>query len=210
MPDKPSPIAPKAVFAGSLVGDWRVSLVDAKAIQVAIGRPLFAAFLKCFVGVDRVMSLEQMLELNQHHLERDSPAHDRNLRVLVFLMAGTLYELGEALQELCSARVTERMADKNEWTPINAIRKQWHTNPLMSKFRNQLAHHLGELEAYGKGLDATLGADTQMILSRGRGQTRYADESPAAWEVLFRGVEISNAEFQQGIVLTRETHLRIP
>jgi len=78
-------ISPTAVFSGSVDGDWRVSLVNPQAIVHVVGRAVFAAFLKCFVATDRVMTLEQMLQLNSLHVAKDSPARNRNLQVLAFL-----------------------------------------------------------------------------------------------------------------------------
>jgi hypothetical protein len=203
-------ISPTAVFSGSVDGDWRVSLVNPQAIVHVVGRAVFAAFLKCFVATDRVMTLEQMLQLNSLHVAKDSPAQNRNLQVLAFLMAGTLYELGDALQELCDAKVYEKLSDKSSWTPVNEARARWHKNKLMSKFRNQLGHHLGDPDVYTKGLDAMLQGNADLLLARGRGRARHSDEYPGAWDALFQGTDIDEAAFQQGLLLTKTTHLELP
>jgi hypothetical protein len=204
-----SKASPRAVFTGSVGGDWQLSLINPKAIREKVGRDILAAILKCFVGTDRVMTLEQMLDLNARHIATDSPAHDRNLHVLVFLMAGTLYELAAALQELCNAKVVEKMADTQPWTAVNDARKQWHNDPLMAKFRNQLAHHLGDVEAYGRGIDAMFDGDADLLLAKGY-EARHSEWYPAAWDALFRGVDIDDEGFQEGIRRTKKTHDALP
>jgi hypothetical protein len=198
-----------AVFSGSSDGYWKLSLLNPQAIAASVGRQILAAFFKCFVATDRVTTLEQMLELNALHVAVDTPAYDRNLRILVLLMASTLYELGQALQELCEARVVEKMSDKSPWDSVNEARKRWHTDPLMGKLRNQLGHHLGKLDNYCRGVDSMVNSNDDILLAHG-GQTRHSEEYPAAWNAIFLGIDIDAKAFADGVRLTRKTHEDLP
>jgi hypothetical protein len=88
-----------------------------RRIADAVGHRLLAAFLKCFVGVDRLLSLEQLMVMNSRAQTEDSVAYTRNLRLIVQLLAATAYETGIALQEISNAKVVEKMRDASKWEP---------------------------------------------------------------------------------------------
>jgi hypothetical protein len=122
-----------------------------------IGIDLLAALYKCFVGVDRIATLQHLVFISQidyasRNGGRDTPSAKRNMRLLFLLMAGTMHELGDALQQVRSAKAALKIKDENVWKPINELRKRWHKAPYASKIRNGFSHHLGELDAFKQGI----------------------------------------------------------
>jgi hypothetical protein len=166
---------PRFMLCGD-ASSWSAVLEEPTRVRDLVGSDLFAAFLKCFYGVDRVMALEQMLHLNQEHLDHSSNGYRRNGRVIGLLLASEMYELGAALQQLCEARVVERMRDASKWTPINELRGRWHKNALFKEIRNQLGYHLGEPDLYRRGLDRALGNSADVVFACGNGERRHDGE----------------------------------
>jgi hypothetical protein len=55
---------PRIVVTGTEGGAHEIKIVGPKVFADRIGPDLFAAFLKCFVGCDRISTFEQMLLFN--------------------------------------------------------------------------------------------------------------------------------------------------
>src|SRR5215471_2365769 len=88
---------------------WEIE-IDVKAVAAAIGADVLGGFYRLFVAADRIVSLEHLLVLNHEHVIPDSQAYDRNLHHLVLLLAGAMYETGDALQGLTSTKFGVKLA----------------------------------------------------------------------------------------------------
>lgn len=183
---------------------------DLGAVADAIGRTMFAAFLKCFVGLDRIVSLEQFLALNHEHLDHDSVAHERNLRNIVFLLGGAAYELGKALEHLHKAGIAGRLPDPSAWRDLDKLRRQWNGNQLLSRLRNDHAHHFGELTDYAAGVSALIADGSWSPLIVGDGQRRHEVQYSLAIDALFRGTNLQLEELEVMARETRAAHESLP
>ena len=167
------------VLRGKKDGPWRFDLDNPREIEKVLGRNLLLAFMKCFVGVDRLASLRSLYVLNHERKEgRDSHVGQREKWLLLLLIVGTLHELGEALQKLEAALKRSGKRDVPSWTKLTRIRRQWNQDPVVRAVRNQLAHHLGDDEVYRRGLDAVAGQPTLQL---------YLCDSPMGGQGTFEG-----------------------
>lgn len=121
-----------------------------------IGEELFAAFLKCFRGVDQIHSAETLMLLDTKFFRGRSVASDRVGVSLGFLMTTIVYEMATALQELCNAKVYAKVTDKQKWADVDSFRKKWHREKEASNYRNEFGAHLGDLDSYKAGLTKKL------------------------------------------------------
>jgi hypothetical protein len=189
------------------------SLIEIEGLtEVAdrIGRDLLAAFLKCFEGIDRLLSLEDLLVLN-NKLEPSSPIrYTRNLRLLVRSLGATMYEVAEALQELCWARVVEKMTDRDLWDPVNELRGRWRGDPRLASLRNELGFHLGKIELYRTGLLKLLDVGEDHVFAKRDGDLRHEGEFSIASECLTVGHGMSLDDHREITDMTWEAHSELP
>ena len=95
------PRMPRAVYTGQQDGVWNITLLEPSALASKIGGiKVLLAFQKCFNGANRILSYEQLLDFSRERIGYESPAGVRNLHILVMSLAGTMYEIGDALQDL--------------------------------------------------------------------------------------------------------------
>ena len=202
---------PSIRVSGSRDGRWQLRAIDLGVVVSAVGTRLFAACMKCFVGVDRLMTFEQMLVLNVRELKVESIAYTRNLRVIVMMLAGTLYELGDALQGLNSALAQRELGDLPSWKPLNDRRKLWTNNANLRKARHQMAHHLGESGLYEGALTslAVAGAGEDCIYHCD-GTKRQDGETELGWALLLRGLDIPEEQLMALLAITRSGHEDLP
>lgn len=181
---------PRLVLHGS-PSNWGIRVEQPKQVAKIIGADVLAAFYKCFVGIDRLMTLEHLVFISQieHAAQnggRDTPSAERDMQLLAFLLAGTLYELGEALQQLTSAKCVLLLRDREAWTPINKFRKEWHKNAYAAKIRNGYSHHLGEIDTFKSGIEE----------SPGRGRVDCRAHNSAPWRSIHRTLGCADARRQ--------------
>jgi hypothetical protein len=213
MPDPatPSPARARAVVSGTPNGPWEFQAVELAAVVAAVGERPFAASMKCFVGVDRLMAFEQMLFFNTKQLKEESVAYTRNLRVLVMMLAGTLCELGDALQELNTALALRGLVDADAWKPLNECRKLWTGDARLRKARNQVAHHLGDRELYDRALAAVVADETVTDrIYHGDGSRRHDGETELGWGLVLVGLDMTADDFVALLKMTQEGHEGLP
>jgi hypothetical protein len=177
-----------------------------------IGIDVLAALYKCLVGVDRITTLEHLIYISQvdyanRNGGRDTPSAERNMHLLFLLMAGTMYEVGEALQQLTSAKAALKVKDKTVWEPINELRKSWYREPYASKIRNCFSHHLGELDSFKRGIEKS---PDQVELLRGQTTLRHGARFLEPWNALLRGEDLQDNEFDAFVKKTQAGHDSLP
>jgi hypothetical protein len=206
-----SDITPRLVYRRTPNGVYSIVITEPKEISVLVGDRLFAALLKCFLGSDRLLSLEDLLAVSSKHHEQDSISYDRNLRLLVLLLAATLFELGEALQELNAARVVDKMKNPAVWNPLNDLGKSLRGNNLFRRLRHQLGHHLGDAQLYDDGLHKVLARDDrELVFERADGRLRHGGECVLAQHVVEAGLGIKPDTLKELIEFTQKSHKELP
>ncbi|CAN5908603.1 hypothetical protein BH11MYX3_BH11MYX3_04710 [soil metagenome] len=203
-------------------GCMEIQLHTATSVGAAMGERLLASFYKCFVGVERVLSYEHLLLLNyqgeqehKHHRKPaagprlDAYAFSRNRRTLVLLIQGILYELGAALQEMCALKVIEKLGDRSVWEPINKARAGWNTDKYAKTWRNEFAHHLGELDDYVRGLHDPLTSGV-VTLHAARSKYRHGGAFQAPLDTLLRGHDVKDDKVTAFAEKTRDTNRDLP
>jgi hypothetical protein len=206
-----SAVTPRLVFHGTR-NDWGIRIDNPKAVADVIGVDLLASLYKCFVGIDRLTTFEHLIYISQvdyakRNGGRDTPSAERNMHVLFLLMAGTLHELGDALQQLTSAKAALKIKDKGVWGPVNELRKRWHKDPYASQIRNGFSHHLGELDTFKQGIAAS---PDQVELMHGQTSLRHGARFVEPWNALMRAEKIEDEEFDAFVKKTQEAHDKLP
>jgi hypothetical protein len=190
--------------------NWEIWVENTRQLVERVGHDLVAAFLKCFEGVGRVHSLEQLMYFNLKALGEDAVPYDRNLRALILLLGSTMYELGDALQQLCDAKVATKMNDRSAWHPLNELRGKWRGDGRLAKLRNTFGFHLGDLDLYRAGLAAWLVKADDHLFERGEGSKRHGGEFMLSFNTLLEGADVNDAWWQAVIELTQEAHTELP
>lgn len=144
------------LFQGSRSGRWYMHLNNPSDFSRRIGKNVLAAFMKCFVGADRLTTIVHLLQLiGLDGAKENSIAFNRNLFLLATLMSGSLYEFTSALQELTGTKIGLVLKKESSWQKLSEIRSRWQKQDA-KEVRHQLAHHLGDKELYLKGLGEQL------------------------------------------------------
>jgi hypothetical protein len=198
-------------ISGSRIGHWSVEICNFSDLDTRVGRPLLAAFLKCFVGIDRITTFQDLIRLNAANdgaisapgTEGDAPQTQRNIFLLNALLAGTLYEIGDALHELSRAGVVDSMSDPSLWQPLDQMRKRWQKAKVPGEMRNQIAHHLGDLSVYETGVGKLSSLEAPVEFARGIGQSAFGAHHIGPWNALTQGLRMEDHEFRtlsEGVV----------
>lgn len=173
-------------------GQFAIELICTEKVVTRIGSETFASFMKCFMGVDRLMAFQSLYRLNTAYVPGSSVNYLRNWKVILFSVAGTAHELGDALQELCSTQVVRKLPDREMWGPLDEIRGRWKKHPILSRFRNEIAFHLGERDTYTRGM---VGMPTTTLFVAGEGLGERSEGAyQLPWEILMRGLDFGGKD----------------
>ena len=190
---------PSITILAAADGRFAFELIRAPEIVEKIGLETFSAFMKCFVGIDHVVSIQQLYRLNRAHVPVDTIGHVRNWRRLIFSIASAVYELGDAINELSQTKVYSKMRDKTKWTKLNEIRARWYKNPKLGIMRNQIGYHLGDLDTYKRGVT---GAISRRRVFLAKGHRELPDDVltdtmfDVSWETLFAGLTLEDSDMK--------------
>ena len=166
------------------------------------------------MGVERILTFEHLIYLNQKASTAppdgiaDEHAFDRNRVVLAFILAGTLYEMGDALQELCSTGIAADLRETESWQALNKLRAEWNTAEYASMIRNNFAFHLGDQPDYVSGIASI--DDDPVLLFESRGSKRFAGRFHAPWNALFRALNVKNEDIDDFARSARDAHVALP
>jgi hypothetical protein len=180
--------APRVVVTGKRSDAWRVDLSEFAEIATLIGEDVFAAFMRCFVGADRLKSLLHFYVTSEEKFGHVEAASERNFHVSWLLVVGTLHELGEALQGLNATKVHLKLPNRSRWKPLEKLRRQWYVHPVASRVRNQAGHHLGYLDVYKNGITALSKMSLDATLRMGHGARRHFSFARGACDILLLGL----------------------
>lgn len=187
----PTVIVPREpmLVARGREGAWRSDLGEVADVMRLLGERTVAAFLKCLVGTDRLMTLAQFQGFSEERLPVDSPAAQRNRLVTTVLLVGTFHELGKALGELRGELCGRGPLQGDAlWAPLNEIAKRWNDHPAGKRIRNGAGHHLGELEMYVDGIAAVCANETDVPFMAAHSMRSGDSMAQLAWDALLRGL----------------------
>jgi hypothetical protein len=202
------------VYGDDPKGPQQMRLHNPRGIADKLGHDVLAAFYKCFMGVERVLALEHLMFINNKASTTgldplvDEHAFLRNATLLGMLLAGTMHEVGEALQQLCDTKIAANQALRDSWAPLNKLRKEWNKSPYGSKIRNSFAFHLGEIGDYKAGIK--LLKEDPALLYETNGGKRFAGRYHVMWNTLFKAHSVMNEEIAPFINKTQAAHRDLP
>lgn len=185
------------VLRGQRNGPWHLDLDNPLGIEQALGRDVLVAFMKCFVGSDRLSSLAHLYILSSTHGDGDgSRSGVRDSRLINLLLIGTMHELGGAMQKLEGALIRSGRRTVAGLQEMVDIRRRWFGKAAVADIRNQLAHHLGDDEVYKKGWESIRGRQS-LSLYRADGRTGGNGTFDGAWNLVARGLDREPSEYSE-------------
>jgi hypothetical protein len=84
-------------------------IYDLAKVRDALTAPVLNAFFRVFVGADRILGLEDLLDLNNAHCDQTSVRFERNQSAAILPLYGTMVETCDALNELQCLNIGERL-----------------------------------------------------------------------------------------------------
>lgn len=198
------------VLRGHRDGPWRLDLDNPPGVEQALGRDVVIAFMKCFVGSDRLVSLTHLYILSCTHGDGDgSRSGVRDSRLINLLLIGTMHELGAAMQKLEGALIRAGKRTVASWQEMVDIRRRWFGKPAVADIRNQLAHHLGDDEVYDKGWES-IRTKQSLSLYRADGRTGNKGTFDGAWDLVARGLDLEPSEYSKVSEQVADDIFRVP
>lgn len=123
-----------------------IELVNLAKFDQALGTAVLAAFARCFVHTDRLLSLVSFAYISNEKYGEKTTAFGRDLHTMVWFTIGTLRELALAIQYLRSELKKKDLLKPNtaHWLKLREIEDRWNNNPAFKKMRDKAAFHLDE------------------------------------------------------------------
>jgi len=193
---------------------FEVLIHNPRGLANAIGVRVLASFYKCFMGTERILTFEHLMFLNEKASQQlpdetaDEYAFDRNRMVLGLALAGTMYEMGAALQELTATGIARNLRERPCWLRLNELRSEWNREHFAARIRNSLAFHLGEMEHYVTGIEQLETDPVRLIGSNGI--RRFSGRYEATWNSLFHGMGLQDNDMKTFVVRTQQAHDELP
>jgi hypothetical protein len=194
-------------YEGVIGGPWHVDLCNPSSIAEKMGRDVLPAFLRCFVGVDRATSLMYMVLANEaSRAPENSHARSRDTHLLLLLIAGTMHELGIAIEALGNLKLAlpegpDRIKKLPTWKGMQEIWRRWSADRFGKRVRDQVSHHLGDLDVYDAGLRKLASQPTiQLYVSDGPSEADGSFEG--AWAILERGLGLEYEDLRRIVAQT--------
>jgi hypothetical protein len=205
---------PRVVAVGRLSDLWRLELLEVGEIVRRVGEDTFAAFMKCFVGADRLKSLFHYYDAAKHKHGDTSPAGQRNFHTHWLLVVASMHEIGIALNELNATKAHLKLRGQSWWRPLERLRRKWHNHPVVGRIRNQAGFHLGKLESYKVGIAKLTERCLDAPLRVGQGRRPMQTFARGPLDMLFLGFsskddkynDLAMAEIQKVLRTIREGH----
>jgi hypothetical protein len=188
-------------------------IYDLARAREALTAPVLNAFCRAFVGADRILGLEDLLDLNDAHCDQTSVRFERNQFAAILPLYGTMVETCDALDELQCLKVGERLSAesaRDAWNQLTQIADRW-TEGLHRKIRNKMAFHFDRSQT-GDGLEALCEEPRMVELFQKddvQAGTGGAFQTVIGMEVLLRGMNISDADFYEFLRNASTDHPRL-
>ncbi len=164
----PDTVAVKLLRIDDENGEWHIEIHNFEGFREKLGPDLLTCFCRCFVHLDRLISMVVLVKCSEKEFGGNSPAFERDLMTSAVFIAGTLREFGKAVYTLSKclrARDLDTVTESKSWTNLNELSLQWHTNEFLREFRDQRAFHV-DTEVIDSGLK---NLDGTVVLAKGIG-----------------------------------------
>lgn len=121
-----------------------IELVNFAKFDEVLGTEVLAAFSRCFVHTDRLLSLISFAHISNQTYGEKSTAFGRDLHTMVWFTIGTLRELALAIQGLRAAFAKKGILnqDGEPWLKLREIEDRWNNDEGFRKVRDRAAFHV--------------------------------------------------------------------
>lgn len=201
------PPQPVVVFLEDRVtGRWSVDVRDFPRFLEALGPDVVAAFARCFVHTDRLVSLTSFAYHSLKEYAEKSPAFGRNLQTMVWFVVGTLRELALAIRDLRGALAKRGILDIQSppWLKLRQLEDRWENDPFYRDMRNKVAFHV-DPETIEKGL-AALAGQPAVVVVQGEGAKQDRTSLRLGLEALFMGGDKDSVDFNKFMEAVARDH----
>lgn len=185
---------------------WSIEARDFSKFLDILGVDVVAAFARCFVHADRLVSLTSFGYNNSKVYAEGSPAFHRNLQTMVWFVVGTLRELALSIRELRTALARRGLLDPNSapWVKLRDLETRWEDDPFYREMRNKVAFHVDPTEIT-KGLEALREQD-RVIIVQGEGEKQDHTSLRLGLEALLVGCVKSVEDFDRFTATVANDH----
>lgn len=121
-----------------------IELLNLRKFDDALGTEVLAAFARCFVHTDRLLSLVSFAYTSDKTYGEKSIAFGRDLHTMVWFTIGTLRELALAIQYLRAELKKKDLLspEADHWVKLREIEDRWNNDPAFRKMREKAGFHV--------------------------------------------------------------------
>jgi hypothetical protein len=123
-----------------------IELLNLAKFDQALGTEVLAAFARCFVQTDRLVSLVSFAHISSEKYGDKTTAFARDLHTMVWFTVGTLRELALAIQYLRSELKKKDLLkpETAHWVKLREIEDRWNNDSAFRKMRDRAGFHVDE------------------------------------------------------------------
>ena len=169
----------------------RNNIVDCTQLR-EVSQKVLMPMCQCLVHADRLVSLADFLALSAARYGQKSAAHARNLRTILWLACGTMWELTAAINRLNNQEVHRLVGHSEDLETIVQLGDKWRRDKGLEKIRHNVGFHVdkkGKLIA--RGLQALAESVDVACALEFDDTTQVTASAPLGEDALLRGVEAS-------------------
>ncbi len=155
---------------------------DLQGLRDALGDRVLGAFMRCFLGMDRLLSLGRLVRA-----VAKSQDAARERFTLLWMICGTVRELVKAVENLSPLGQRLSGSDLEAWRELQRLVKGWSRAPILKRVRDTMAFHLDERhELFSKGIEAVAAENEPHVLFEG--DQGSVSSAPFAHAVMLAGL----------------------
>lgn len=142
--DRPTTAAALRLIEQPGSDERSIELLNLAKFDQTLGTDVLAAFARCFVHTDRLLSLVSFAYVSGKHYGEKTTTFGRDLHTMVWFTIGTLRELALAIQHLRSELKKKHllMPEADHWVKLRQIEDRWNNDPAFRKMREKAGFHV--------------------------------------------------------------------
>jgi hypothetical protein len=153
---------------------WCSRIYNLANVSKSIGEEVLVQFCRCFIHADRLISLAHLYYLISVLYHEGTITRQRNFGTILWFSAGTLTELGQALENLRSALKKRDLLEpgSTDWQTLTRVERLWHKNHVYRRLRNSVAFHV-DAETLSAGLRKLIETTQPVFFVQADGKEDY-------------------------------------
>ena len=193
--DRPTTAATLRLVRHPETDERSIELLNLAKFDEALGTEVLAAFARCFVQMDRLLSLVSFAYISSEKYGDKKTAFGRDLHTMVWFTVGTLRELALAIQYLRSElRKKDLLKPQTEhWLKLREIEGRWNNDPAFRKMRDKAGFHVDE-DVMVDGVKALVKDVRDVELFKGDNEKQVRGSFTFGTTVMYNGLGWENLD----------------